>query len=1042
MGYLTAQWYGNHFPCNSHHSYLDDIIDMSDHEASNKKRSHSDSEAEEARDHVGPLRTNSTSARKKPRLVEEPRRPFASVDALQNALTRKCTPKNQTGPVSAPVDVTPLRASASDKVHHEGEPRVLDKHVKSFIKNELRTREDALIRDYPVVDFVRNVWGFRPESIPIGTTGYILKGVLVEAYEKFEYIKGKEYQGRERNACLAFEEIFEALVKQLETNNAEAGSPLSSSELNCELEFLRELIIHGNYANFKPDYGVVEKGTLKDRLLHWQKLCAIGEQKRKPANQSNPFRLDVVIDPSKLLPTEGAPAANNDIQPERVRQRRKGVPKKGRGRSQMKAGSSSKQEAVSVSMTQPASKEEDENEGDGVESMSVFASWANEAEENHDHQGKVGTDKEDHPESVACPSSMKQICEATSCNPLTSPNLSSSHVDTLTNDEIQIVKYLNELLSHGIRQHASGFLVEDQWISLWYADRYGVVKSTCFDWIKEPHFLLLMIAALRFADQRKLGFSPFVALDPKASNANPYDNATLCLTGVQYPADENKTTINNKGQNGTKQKDRATKRAKGRRKAKGKGMASAKAKGKVYIQEDAEEQAKEGDKDKREEMETPPPVLEGPLQATNGEGAPIEQSLKFPLDITAQRRLYTQYGIIGRGTTVIPVKVASGNVTAIALGLKGETPLVAKLAWQHVHRQKEDAFIRQIRKALAIDEDPQSQLMLKHVVNMLCSLSVSMRSSYIHLPRAFMSLLPDIHPSDMREFRLLLLEAYEPLSNITSADDFKKIFRETFQAHHWIWTKANVLHRDISVNNIMFRIRGDTVEGVLCDWDLSATKADLGVPIKSTVQCEDENEQNEEGAPDNDKAGKKKKPAQPDAIAKDDPLTPVRERPRYRTGTGPFMALELLYIRNGVTPVHDYTFDVQSFFYVMCWVFATHDPEQKTMGNIPRWMNKRLKATYDAKTEFLGDRSERDAVFRNAHPVYQPLIKSWVRPLVPMFSGAQEAWSSLGNLRGHLIDALEDNDEILERSTRAKIAAKEKELESIITYENFLERLV
>ncbi|KAI0071903.1 hypothetical protein K474DRAFT_1775853 [Panus rudis PR-1116 ss-1] len=995
---------------------------MSDHEASNKKRSHSDSEAEEARDHVGPLRTNSTSARKKPRLVEEPRRPFASVDAVQNALTRKCTPKNQTGPVSAP-DVTPLRASASDKVHHEGEPRVLDKHVKSFIKNELRTREDALIRDYPVVDFVRNVWGFRPESIPIGTTGYILKGVLVEAYEKFEYIKGKEYQGRERNACLAFEEIFEALVKQLETNNAEAGSPFSSSELNCELEFLRELIIHGNYANFKPDYGVVEKGTLKDRLLHWQKLCAIGEQKRKPANQSNPFRLDVVIDPSKLLPTEGAPAANNDIQPERVRQRRKGVPKKGRGRSQMKAGSSSKQEAVSVSMNQPASKEEDENEGDGVESMSVFASWANEAG------------------SVAGPSSIKSICEATNCNPpLTSPTLSSSHVDTLTNDEIQIVKYLNELLSHGIRQYASGFLVEDQWISLWYADRYGVVKSTCFDWIKEPHFLLLMIAALRFADQRKLGFSPFVALDPKASNANPYDNATLCLTGVQYPEDENKTTSNNKGQNGTKQKDRAAKRAKGRRKAKGKGLASAKAKAKANIQEYAEENAKEGGKDKGEEMETPPPVLEGPLQAINGEGAPIDQSLEFPLDINAQRRLYTQYGIIGRGTTVIPVKIASGNVTAIALGLKGETPLVAKLAWQHVHRQKEDAFIRQIRKALAIDEDPQSQSMLKHVVNMVCSLSVSMRSSYIHLPRAFMSLLPDIHPSDMREFRLLLLEAYEPLSHITSADDFKKVFRETFQAHHWIWTKANVLHRDISVNNIMFRIRGDTVEGVLCDWDLSATKADLGVPIKSTVQCEDE--EKEEDAPGNDKAAKEAKPTQPEAIAKDDPLTPVRERPRYRTGTGPFMALELLYIRNGVTPVHDYTFDVQSFFYVMCWVFAAHDPEEKTMGSIPRWMNKRLKATYEAKVEFLGNQPARDAIFRNAHPSYQPLIDSWILALVPMFSDAHEAWFSLGNLYDRLLIAEKHKNGALERSTRAKIKAKKEELEGIVTYENFLASLV
>ena len=40
-------------------------------------------------------------------------------------------------------------------------------------------------------------------------------------------------------------------------------------------------------------------------------------------------------------------------------------------------------------------------------------------------------------------------------------------------------------------------------------------------------------------------------------------------------------------------------------------------------------------------------------------------------------------------------------------------------------------------------------------------------------------------------------------------------------AHHWAYTTAHVLHRDISMNNIMWYKCGDEVVGVLCDWDLA-----------------------------------------------------------------------------------------------------------------------------------------------------------------------------------------------------------------------------
>lgn len=43
-------------------------------------------------------------------------------------------------------------------------------------------------------------------------------------------------------------------------------------------------------------------------------------------------------------------------------------------------------------------------------------------------------------------------------------------------------------------------------------------------------------------------------------------------------------------------------------------------------------------------------------------------------------------------------------------------------------------------------------------------------------------------------------------------------------AHHWVYETSKILHRDISISNIMFRrtrSRHRPVSGVLCDWDLA-----------------------------------------------------------------------------------------------------------------------------------------------------------------------------------------------------------------------------
>ena len=54
------------------------------------------------------------------------------------------------------------------------------------------------------------------------------------------------------------------------------------------------------------------------------------------------------------------------------------------------------------------------------------------------------------------------------------------------------------------------------------------------------------------------------------------------------------------------------------------------------------------------------------------------------------------------------------------------------------------------------------------------------------------------------------------------------------------------------------------------------------------------------------------------------------------------MALDLLIPR--FTPVHLYRFDVESFFWVVVYFVATHNPELHTLGRIKQWTDPDLNA--------------------------------------------------------------------------------------------------
>ncbi|KAI0915288.1 hypothetical protein AcV5_005452 [Taiwanofungus camphoratus] len=144
-------------------------------------------------------------------------------------------------------------------------------------------------------------------------------------------------------------------------------------------------------------------------------------------------------------------------------------------------------------------------------------------------------------------------------------------------NEVQIGKYMNELLSHGVRLHAAGCKVRGTKVTIWYDDRMGIGQSKPFDRRKFP-----MSAYDTHAD---------VKLDIDDDVATDVDDKTL--------------------------------------------------------------------------------------------------------EIDDNQSVYTSYEVVGRGTTIVPIKA-----TGVTKVMFGEDGLVAKLAWPSMERGAEDNFIKKIRRRL------------------------------------------------------------------------------------------------------------------------------------------------------------------------------------------------------------------------------------------------------------------------------------------------------------------------------------------------------
>ncbi|KAJ3776550.1 protein kinase [Lentinula raphanica] len=120
-----------------------------------------------------------------------------------------------------------------------------------------------------------------------------------------------------------------------------------------------------------------------------------------------------------------------------------------------------------------------------------------------------------------------------------------------------------------------------------------------------------------------------------------------------------------------------------------------------------------------------------------------------------------------------------------------------------------------------------------------------------------------------RVMRVDILDKLQPLSELDNPRELAQVFYDILQIHQWLYECAGILHRDISIGNIMFRRIDGKVYGVLNDFDLSSCLQDMDKGPTS----------------------------------------------KHRTGTRPFMSHELL--NPGWQGGHYYRHDIESLFYVI-----------------------------------------------------------------------------------------------------------------------------
>ncbi|KAF9004514.1 hypothetical protein BDZ89DRAFT_1169185 [Hymenopellis radicata] len=236
--------------------------------------------------------------------------------------------------------------------------------------------------------------------------------------------------------------------------------------------------------------------------------------------------------------------------------------------------------------------------------------------------------------------------------------------------------------------------------------------------------------------------------------------------------------------------------------------------------------------------------------------------------------LFRQAGIIGRLTYVVRAHRKDRPTESV----------VIKISCPSLSREPEEKLVNAARDA-AIKIGGESHWVLNHLPKILHAEDIKTSAgstqdrvaSFLNEEASYVA--GGKYHYEYRTLHIVILEELFPINTLPCASDFAQVFFDVLNCHKWLHDVPRILHRDISMSNIMYRYGDDgAVYGVLNDMDLSSLVADL----------------------------------------EDQKATSFM-----RTGTPPFMAVDLLRSHRSEL-VHLYRHDLESLFYVMLILSTRH----------------------------------------------------------------------------------------------------------------------
>ncbi|KAJ7067149.1 hypothetical protein C8F01DRAFT_1247545 [Mycena amicta] len=258
-------------------------------------------------------------------------------------------------------------------------------------------------------------------------------------------------------------------------------------------------------------------------------------------------------------------------------------------------------------------------------------------------------------------------------------------------------------------------------------------------------------------------------------------------------------------------------------------------------------------------------------------------------ELTLNETIFQSHGIIGRGTCVSRAKMKEGGKN---------TDVIVKWSWPAKTRKPEAEFIKHATDKARVNGDPW---VLDHLPKILHSETKEFKEGtpQRHLATHFKD------DYELRELRLIVQEELHPITELTDADELREAFRGIFRCYEWLYNVAEIMHRDISRNNLMYRKMNGKIYGVLNDFDLAVFRND---PQPSTS--------------------------------------------KQRTGTKPYMAADLLV--PGPPPPHLYRFDLESLYYVFLHIVCQyHDGKKIDKPPFDAWDHLPITLLRLAKRELI-----------------------------------------------------------------------------------------